>query len=200
MRVLVACEFSGVVRDAFRARGHDAVSCDLLPTEKPGPHIQGDVMAHLGEGWDLIIAHPECTKLTVAGNSTYGEGKPRYQERLDQCAWTKHFWDECKRNAKGVAFENPVSVLRRLGGFPKPQYVHPWQHGHPEQKKTALFLHGLPELVETRNVYAEMMLLPKNVRERVHYMAPSPLRWKLRSTTYAGIADAMAAQWGSLPV
>jgi hypothetical protein len=198
MRVLIACEFSGTVRDAFIARGHDAVSCDLLPTEKLGPHYQIDIMELLvkSEMWDLIIAHPDCTTLTVAGNSTYGEGKPRYAERLSACEWTKNLWELCKLKAKRVCFENPVGVLRRLAGMPKPTYVHPWQHGHPEQKKTCLFLHNLDALQPTNNVYEEMMLLPKNQRERLHYLPPSPLRWKIRSTTFPGIANAMADQWG----
>ena len=196
MRVLIACEYSGTVRDAFIARGHDAMSCDLLPTDREGPHHQGDVYDVLGQKWDLIIAHPPCTALTVAGNSTYGEGQPKYQARLDSVAWTVALWEKCKEVAPRVCFENPVGVLRRLGGMIKPQFVQPYQFGHLEQKKTGLFLHGLPDLVETDNVKEEMLTLPKNVRERMHYLPPSPDRWKIRSTTYRGIADAMAAQWG----
>ena len=199
MRVLVACEYSGTVRDAFIARGHDAVSCDLLPTDKPGPHHQGDVYAMLEqEFWDLIIAHPPCTALTVAGNSTYGEGQPKYAERLEAVDWTVKLWAAMKAASPRVCMENPVGVLRRLGNMHAPQFVQPYQFGHLEQKKTGLFLHGLPPLKPTNDVFAEMMLLPKNVRERLHYLPPSPDRWKIRSTTYQGIADAMAAQWGSL--
>ena len=196
MKVLVACEYSGTVRDAFIARGHDAISCDLLPTDATGPHHQGDVYDLLMERWDLIIAHPPCTALTVAGNSTYGECKPRYPERLEAAVWTEDLWENCKAVSNKVCFENPVGVLTRLTSMPKANYIQPYQFGHKEQKRTGLFLHNLPPLVPTDDVYTEMMLLPKNVRERLHYLPPSPDRWKLRSTTYQGIANAMAEQWG----
>lgn len=200
MRVAVLCEYSGVVRDAFIRNGHDAISCDLLPTDAAGPHHKGDVVEFLqgSDDFDLIIAHPPCTALTVAGNSTYGEGQPKYQERLDSVKWTVDFWNLCKKKAARVCMENPVGVLRRLGGMHAPQFVQPYQFGHPEQKKTGLFLHNLPELMETKNVYDEMMKLPKRERERLHYLPPSPDRWKIRSTTFKGIADAMASQWGIL--
>lgn len=198
MRVAVLCEYSGVVRDAFIARGHDAISCDLLPTDKPGPHYQGDALDMLEQRWDLIIAHPPCTALTVAGNSTYGEGQPKYNERLASVKWTVDFWNACKKSAKRVCMENPVGVLRRLGEMHAPQFIQPYQFGHMEQKKTGLFLHELPDLTPTNNVYDEMMTLPKNVRERLHYLPPSADRWKIRSTTFSGIADAMAEQWGQL--
>lgn len=195
MKVLIACEYSGVVRDAFIALGHDAISCDLLPTDSPGPHYQGDVFDMLNEKWDLIIAHPPCTALAVSGNAWYGEGQPKYDQRLESVEWTKKLWEACKAVSPKVCFENPVGVLVRLGGFVKPSYVQPYMFGHTEQKKTGLFLHGLPPLKETNNVYDEMMLLPKNQRERLHYLPPSKDRWKIRSTTYAGIAKAMASQW-----
>ena len=197
LKILIACEYSGRVRDAFTKLGHDVISCDLLPSDAPGKHYQGDVYDMLNEQWDLIIAHPPCTALTVAGNSTYGEGQPKYAERLESVAWTVALWEACKKVSPRVCFENPVGVLRRLGGMIKPQFVQPYMFGHMEQKKTGLFLHGLPELKETKNVFEEMMLLPKNVRERLHYLPPSPDRWKIRSTTYQGIADAMATQWGN---
>jgi len=201
MNVLVACEYSGTVRDAFIKHGHNAISCDLLPTDREGPHYQGDVydaLSHIGVKWDLIIAHPPCTALAVSGNAWYGEGQPKYQERLDSVEWTKRLWERCKKEAKHVCFENPVGVLPRLGGFPKPQYVQPWQFGHPEQKKTGLFLHNLPPLEETNNVCQDMMKLDKRERQRLHYLPPSEDRWKIRSTTFKGIADAMAEQWGNL--
>lgn len=197
MRVLVACEYSGTVRDAFVKHGHDAISCDLLPTDKVGAHYQGDVYDMLDQAWDLIIAHPPCTALTVAGNSTYGEGQPKYAERLAAVQWTVALWEAMKKASPRVCMENPVGVLRRLGGMHAPQFVQPYQFGHTEQKKTGLFLHGLPALRETNNVHDEMMKLPKNQRERLHYLPPSPDRWKIRSTTYQGIADAMADQWGN---
>jgi hypothetical protein len=200
MRVLIACEFSGIVRDAFIAKGHDAMSCDLLQTESPGPHHQGDIIEFLNRHdnghFDLIIAHPECTKLCVSGNAHYGEGQPKYNERLESVKWTREFWGYAKLVSDKVCFENPVGVLHRLGGLPKANYVQPYQFGHLEQKKTGLHLHNLEPLKEENNVYDEMMKLPKNIRERLHYLPPSKDRWKVRSKTYQGIANAMATQWG----
>lgn len=197
MKILVACEYSGTVRDAFIKRGHDAISCDLLPTDKPGPHIQGDCIPVIKQGWDIIIMHPPCTALTVAGNSTYGEGQPKYSERLKAVAWTVELWNLAKEHARiGVCMENPVGVLPRMGGIKPAHYVQPWMFGHMEQKKTGLWLDRLPPLVATNDVYEQMMLLPKRERERLHYLPPSPDRWKIRSATYQGIADAMAKQWG----
>ena len=202
MNILIACEYSGVVRDAFLEKGHNAISCDLLPTDVQGPHFQGDVIEFLNlfpDDWfDLIIAHPECTKLCVSGNAWYGEGKDKYNQRLESVEWTMMFWELAKSKAKRVCFENPVGILARLGGIPKANYIQPYQFGHKEQKKTGLHLHNLEPLKETRNVYEVMMLLPKRERERMHYLPPSPDRWKIRSTTYTGIAAAMAEQWGSL--
>ena len=199
MKILIACEFSGVVRNAFRKRGYNAWSCDLLPTDAdPTFHRQGDVYEMLDEQWDLIIAHPPCTALAVSGNAWYGECKPKYNERLDSVKWTKALWEACKKRAKRVCFENPVGVLTRLGGLPRPSYVQPHMFGHPEQKKTGLILHNLPPLTATNDVYEEMILLPDNERQRLHYLPPSKDRWKIRSTTFQGIADAMAEQWGSL--
>lgn len=200
MNVLIACEYSGVVRDAFNNKGHHAISCDLLPTDSPGRHRQGDIIEYLDKAepgyFDLIIAHPECTKLCVSGNAHYGESMPRYQERLDSVKWTMMFWELCKSKSDKVCFENPVGVLHRLGGMPKAIYVQPYQFGHLEQKKTGLHLHNLKPLVEEDNVYNEMMKLPKNQRERLHYLPPSKDRWKIRSTTFQGIAQGMANQWG----
>ena len=202
MKVLILCEYSGRSRDAMIARGHDAVSCDLLPTDVPGPHYQGDCFEMLspdtllGTRWDLIIAHPPCTALTVAGNSTYGEGMAKHHERHESAAWTEKLWNACKAVSPKVCFENPVGVLGRLTNMPKANYIQPYEHGHLEQKKTGLFLHGLDPITPTNDVYEEMMKLPKNVRERLHYLPPSPDRWKIRSTTYQGIANAFAEQWG----
>ena len=198
MKVLIGCEESGYLRSEFIRHGHDATSCDQLPSsDKSEQHHQGDVMRflRLTGGWDLIIMHPPCTALTVAGNAWYGEGQPKYQERLDSCIWTKRLWDRCLEVSPKVCFENPVGVLTRLAGFPKAHYVQPYWFGHKEQKKTGLFLHGLEPLVATNNVYDEMMLLPKRERERLHYLPPSKDRWKIRSTTFQGLADAMADQW-----
>jgi hypothetical protein len=199
MRVLVGCEYSGTVRDAFIRMGHEAMSCDLLPTDAPGPHYQGSLLDVLEDGWDIIIMHPPCTALTVAGNATYGEGQPKYQDRLEAVEWTVNLWYKACASARvGVAMENPVGVLPRMGRIHPAQYVQPWMFGHMEQKKTGLWLHRLPPLVETNNVYQQMMQLPKNQRERIHYLPPSPDRWKIRSTTFQGLADAMAAQWGKV--
>ncbi len=202
MRVLILCESSGQLRRRFYDAGHMVVSCDLLPCDDPkhtssAYHYEADAMElvkNLGE-WDLVVAHPPCTALTVAGNAHYGEGQPRYKERLDAAKWTRELWDECCKRSKRVAFENPVSVLTRLAGLPKATYVHPWQHGHKEQKKTAFHLHNLPPITETNNVYTEMMELPIRERQRIHYLPPSKDRWKVRSKTFSGIADAIVKQW-----
>ena len=197
MNVLVACEYSGTVRNAFRSRGHNAYSCDLLPSDDESPyHFHCDLYDVISREWDIIIAHPPCTALTVAGNGTYGEGMPKHSERILSAIWTKNLWDNMLSVCDKVCLENPVGVLRRLAGFHKPQYIQPYQFGHLEQKKTALFLNGLPELKETNNVYNEMMKLPKKERQKMFYMGPSKDRWKDRSKTYDGIAQAMAEQWG----
>ena len=199
MKILVACEFSGTVRDAFAKLGHDAMSCDLLDTDLPGNHHKGDILEYLNSVedyvFDLIIAHPECTKLCVSGNSTYGKGMPKHQLRIESAKWTEQFWNLCKTKAKRVAFENPVGVLSSMTNIPKPVFIQPYEFGHMEMKKTGLHLHNLPPLKPTDNVYNEMMQLPKNVRERLHYLPPGPNRWKERSRTYPGIALAMANQW-----
>jgi len=182
MRILVACEFSGVVREAFRARGHEAWSCDLLPTEIPGPHIQGDVLDVLGDGWDLMIAHPPCTHLAVSGARWFKEKRIEQDEAL---GFVRRLMDA---PVPKIALENPVSIISSRIRKPD-QIIQPWQFGHGETKATCLWLKGLP------------LLQPENVVEgrenRVHRMPPSADRWKLRSVTYTGIADAMAAQWGA---
>lgn len=199
MRVLVGCEESGKVRDAFIARGHDAVSCDLIPSRKTGSHLQKCVkLAIVEDGpWDVIILHPDCTKLAVSGNSTYGKGMIKHQERLESIEWTVDLFELASARVRiGVCLENPAGVLPRKR-MPKPQYIHPHKHGHKEQKKTGLWLYCLPPLKDTHDVTDEMVKLPKNQRERNHYMAPGPNRKRDRSETYQGIADAMAEQWGS---
>lgn len=183
MRVLVACEFSGTVRDAFIARGHDAVSCDLLPSERPGPHHQGDVLAILGDGWDLMVAHPPCTHLAVSGARHFAAKRAdgRQQAALDfvRALMASPIPRWC--------IENPVSVISSHVRRPD-QVIQPWQFGHGETKATCLWLHGLPKLAATSVVDGR--------HERVHRMSPSPERWRERSRTYQGVADAMAAQWG----
>ncbi len=202
MKVLVGCEESGTVTNAFRKRGHEAHSCDLLPTRgNPDWHYRqcvSEVVA--SQQWDLIILHPDCTAMSLAGNSTYGQGCPKHDQRLSQVDWTRALWDLAKSRSPRVALENPASVifppLRKAGAVV--QFVQPYEYGHPEQKKTGMALHGLPKLSPTADVYADMMRLPKNRRERIHYMPPGPHRKRDRSKTYQGIADAMANQWGSV--
>lgn len=181
MRVLVACEYSGAVRDAFRARGHDAVSCDLLPTDAPGPHYQGDVRDVLGDGWDLMVAHPPCTHLAVSGARWF---KHKQAEQAQALEFVRLL---LAAPIPRIALENPVSIISSRIRKPD-QVIQPWQYGHGETKATCLWLKNLP------------LLRPTDVVEgreaRIHRMPPSPDRWKLRSATFPGIAAAMADQWG----
>ncbi|MBA2707649.1 MAG: DNA cytosine methyltransferase [Gemmatimonadaceae bacterium] len=182
MRVLIACEFSGTVRDAFAARGHDAWSCDLLPTEKPGQHIHGDVLDVLGDGWDLMIAHPPCTHLAVSGARWFA-GKQA--EQADALAFVQALLNA---PIPHIALENPVSIISSRIRKPD-QIVQPWQFGHGETKSTCLWLQGLPKLEATNCVSGRVA--------RVHRMPPGPERWKERSRTYPGIARAMAEQFSA---
>jgi len=181
MKVLVACEYSGKVRDAFKAKGHDAWSCDLLPTDVEGQHIQGDVLDILDQGWDLMIAHPPCTHLAVSGARWF---KDKRKEQLEALEFVKALLNA---PIDKIALENPVSIISTKIRKPT-QIVQPWQHGHGETKATCLWLKGLPKLVPTDIVEGR--------EARVHKMPPSKDRWKLRSETYSGIAKAMAEQWG----
>lgn len=193
MRVLVGCEESQEVCKAFREKGHEAYSCDLLECSGGHPewHIHTDVFAAMSQGWDLIILHPPCTALAVSGNAWYGKGMPKNGERLKAINWTINLFDYAKSKSKRVAMENPVGVLPV-----KPcQYVQPWQFGHPESKKTGFWLHKLPPLKATNNVKDLFDSLPKNKRQRLHYLPPSADRAKIRSKTFPGIAKAMADQW-----
>lgn len=193
MRVLVACEYSGVVRDAFLKAGHYAISCDLLPCDSTasGDHYQGNVLDILDHGWDLMVAHPPCTHLAVSGAAWFAEKKASgvQDEALD---FVRTLLDA---PIPKIALENPVSIISTKIRKPS-QIVQPWMFGHMEQKATCLWLKGLPLLVPTNDVKAEMMKLPKSKRERLHYLPPSADRWKLRSQTFQGLADAMASQWG----
>lgn len=191
MRVLIACEYSGAVRDAFIALGHEAMSCDLLPTDSPGPHYQGDVRDVLDYPWDLMIAHPPCTDLAVSGAAWFEKKRMVGAQQ----ASASFFMMLSKADIPRIAIENPVCVMSSLWRKPD-QVIQPWMFGHTEQKATCLWLKGLPLLTPTNDVKEEMMLLPKNQRERLHYLPPSPDRWKIRSQTYNGIAQAMAEQWG----
>ena len=198
MRVLVACEFSGIVRDAFIAAGHDAVSCDLLPTERPGPHIQGDVIALLdNESFDLIIAHPPCTYLANSGVRWLygGKGTVRDPERwLNTYEAARFFRTLLYADCDRVAVENPIMHRygREIIGRGPNQIIQPWMFGHPETKATCIWLKGLPPLTPTNIVDGR--------EPRVHHASPGPDRWKERSRTLPGIAAAMADQWGALSV
>jgi hypothetical protein len=180
MRVLVACEYSGTVRDAFIAAGHEALSCDLLPTDNPGPHYQGDVRDVLNDGWDLMIAHPPCTHLAVSGARWFKDKQAEQAEALD---FVRLLLDA---PIDRIALENPVSVISSRIRKPD-QIIQPWQFGHGETKATCLWLKGLPKLTPTEIVDGR--------EARVHKLPPSADRWKIRSTTYPGIAAAMAKQW-----
>jgi len=181
LRVLVACEYSGRVRDAFRARGHEAMSCDLLPTEKEGPHYEGRVEDVIDDGWDLMIAHPPCTHLAVSGSRWFKEKRKEQEEALDFVRMLM------EARIEKIAIENPISVISTRIRKPD-QIVQPWWFGHGETKATCLWLKGLEKLVATNVVDGR--------EARVHRMSPGPNRWKERSRTYEGIAKAMAEQWG----
>jgi hypothetical protein len=190
MRVLVACEFSGRVRDAFIALGHDAVSCDLLPTEAPGPHIQGDVLPLLRKPWDLVIAHPPCTRLCHSGVRWLAE-----RDLWDDMRAGAAFFLECLRaNAELVAVENPVmhKYAREIVGSGPSFTVQPWQFGDDFKKRTCFWTRGdLPALMPTSDLDGSTAVA------EVHLASPGPDRWRKRSRTYPGIANAMAAQWGA---
>lgn len=191
MKVLVACEYSGKVREAFRKLGHDAWSCDLLPSDDDSPyHIQGDVLDILGDGWDLMVAHPPCTHLAVSGAAHFHK---KLKEQREAIQFVRKLLNA---PIDHIALENPVSVISSYIR-PADQTIHPWQFGHPEQKSTCLWLKNLPLLYPTKVVREYMLTLPVNERERTRYAPPSKDRWKLRSETFQGIADAMASQWGT---
>jgi hypothetical protein len=198
VRVLVACEESGVVRDAFARMGWDAWSNDLQPARRGGQHIQKDCVAAMTDNgpWDIIIFHPPCTALSVSGNRHYGVGKPKHHERLASIEWTCRAWWNAKRMARiGACLENPASVVWTHIVADNLQWIQPYMFGHPEQKKTGLALDRLPRLKATNDVQLEMHCLPRSVTERVHRMAPSPTRTRDRSETYSGVAEAMSTQW-----
>jgi len=185
MKVLIACEYSGTVRDAFTELGHEAMSCDLLPSEKQGHHYEGDVQDVLDYPWDLMIAHPPCTHLSVSGARHFKE------KQLDgrQQSAVSFFMRLAKADIPMIAVENPVCVMSSLWRKPD-QIIHPWQYGHGETKSTCLWLKGLPDLTPTEIVEGR--------EARIHRLPPSEERWKIRSETYLGIAKAMASQWGNV--
>lgn len=183
MKVLIACEYSGAVRDAFLTKGHEAMSCDLLPTDSPGPHYQGDVRDVLSYPWDLMIAHPPCTHLSVSGARHFAD------KRMDgrQQAAVSFFMMLARADVPMIAVENPVCIMSSMWRKPD-QVIQPWQFGHGETKATCLWLKGLPLLEATDIVEGR--------ENRIRRMPPSVDRWKERSKTFAGIAAAMADQWG----
>ena len=194
MNILIACEYSGTVRDAFARQGHNAVSCALLPSDTDGHHVIGDIRDLLNGEWDMLIAFPPCTHLAVSGARWFPEKRAdgRQQEGID------FFMDMVNAPIDRIAIENPIGIMS--SHYRKPnQIIQPWMFGHLEQKSTCLWLKNLPTLESTDNVLEAMMDLPKNKRERLHYLPPSEDRWKLRSKTFQGIAEAMADQWGNLP-
>lgn len=187
MRVLVACEYSGIVRDAFRRAGHDAMSCDLLPSETPGLHYQGDVMDLITDplitrNIDLMIAHPPCTHLAVSGTRWF---KDKQREQAEALQFVRDLMDA---PIPHIAIENPISIISSRIRKPD-QIIQPWQFGHGETKATCLWLKNLPPLTPTDVVEGR--------EARIHKMPPGPDRWKERSRTFTGIADAFASQWGA---
>lgn len=205
MRVLVACEFSGAVRDAFIGGGHDAMSCDLLPNETPGPHYQGSVMDILDNGWDLMVAHPPCTYLTLTGNKWF---RPEFAERFptrqqDRADAIEFFMALVNAPIPKIAIENPIGIMSSRYRKPN-QIIQPWQYGHETTKATCLWLKGLPNLVPTNVVSKGEVVVSKsgNRMSRWYYetsMLPlkNGIRAKARSVTFQGIADAIADQWGA---
>ena len=191
LMVLVACEFSGTVREAFNKLGHDAWSCYLLPTDVEGQHIQGDVLEILNnQDWDLVIAHPPCTHLTVSNAKNWAELQANGKQQAAIDFVEAIYFSDCPH----ICVENPVGALSTKSRLGKAtQYIQPYEFGHPEQKKTGLWLKGLPKLKGTK--FIDVSGLPKKEVQRLHYLGPSKDRWKLRSTTYKGIAEAMATQF-----
>lgn len=181
MKVLVACEFSGVVRDAFSSNGHEAWSCDILDSETEGNHIKGDVLDVLDNGWDLMIAHPPCTHLAVSGARWFKDKQDEQKEAID------FFMKLANAPIDKICIENPVCIMSSRWRKPD-QTIQPWMFGHGEVKRTCFWLKNLPKLNATNVVEGR--------EARVHLMPESKKRWKERSRTYQGIADAMANQWG----
>ena len=203
MKILVACEYSGAVRDEFIAKGHDAMSCDILPTDVPGPHYQGDVKDILSDNWDMIVAHPPCTYLTVTGNRWFNiekYGDKARQRHLDREEAIEFFMLFANANCDKIAIENPVGIISTRWRKPD-QIINPYQFGDPFEKKTCLWLKGLPKLEPTnivkpppRTKYKSGKTMPSWYADAVSL--PKAERSKLRSKTFPGIAKAIADQWG----
>ena len=198
MKVLIACEYSGTVRDAFIAKGHEAMSCDILPTDVEGPHYQGDVLDIINNGWDLMVAHPPCTYLSVSGIHWTTRGLRDSKLTEDALAFVKQLMDA---PINRICIENPVSIISSR--FRKPdQSVNPYHFGHDASKKTCLWLKNLPLLTPTNFIEPRMVNGKKRWGNQTdsgqNKLPPSKDRWKIRSATYQGIANAMANQWGTL--
>ena len=190
MKVLIACEYSGAVRDAFINNGHDAMSCDLLPTDVPGNHYHGDVFDVINDGWDLMIAHPPCTHLAVSGARWF---KDKVKEQAESLEFVRRLMDA---PIDKIAIENPISIISSRIRKPE-QIIQPWMFGHPEAKATCLWLKGLPTLSATDVLTKpECGYWSNQTPSGQNKLGPSKDRWKERSKTYQGIADAMANQWG----
>jgi hypothetical protein len=192
MKVLIACEYSGAVRDAFINNGHNAMSCDLLPTDVDGPHYQGDVFDVINDGWDLMIAHPPCTHLAVSGARWF---KDKVKEQAESLEFVRRLMDA---PIDRIAIENPISIISSRIRKPE-QIIQPWMFGHPEAKATCLWLKGLPTLSATDVLTKpECGYWSNQTPSGQNKLGPSKDRWKERSKTYQGIAIAMANQWGTL--
>jgi hypothetical protein len=198
MKILIACEYSGRVRDAFIARGHDAMSCDILPTDVPGPHYLGDVRDILNDGWDMMIARPPCTYLSVSGMHWTTRGLRDKQLTEDALKFVRLLLDA---PIPRIALENPISVISSRIRKPD-QIITPYQFGHDASKKTCLWLKNLPPLTPTQIIEPRIVDGKKRWGNQTdsgqNKLGPSDDRWKIRSETYAGIANAMAEQWGAL--
>jgi len=202
MKVLVACEYSGTVRDAFISMGHEAMSCDLLPTDVPGPHYQGDVFDIINQGWDMMIAHPPCTYLCVSGLHWNKRVEGRDAKTDEALEFVKKLLDA---PIQRIALENPVGCISKRIRKPE-QIIQPYEYGDDAAKKTCLWLKNLPKLRPTDRVRGRKVKTPSGkIVERWSNQCdnfgqdktpPSPDRWKIRSKTWQGIADAMASQWG----
>ena len=216
MKILVACEFSGTVRDAFIEKGHDAVSCDLLPTDKPGPHYQGDVFDIINEGWDMMIAFPPCTYLTVTGNKWFYHPEDKHlpieerrphpkfpNRRADREDAVGFFMALASADIDKIAIENPIGIMSSRWRKPD-QIIQPWQFGHEASKATCLWLKGLPLLTPTDIVGRGEFMEYKSGKRCSKWYAdaakhPPAMRAKIRSKTFDGIAEAMSEQWSCLP-
>ncbi len=197
LRILVACEFSGIVRDEFKKRGHDATSCDLLDTEFPGKHYKGDVFDIINDGWDMMIAHPPCQFLTITANRVFKNNPERWKKRLDAMLFV---YDLMNASVDKICIENPKGVISSHIRKPD-QYIQPYEHGHKDSKMTGLWLKNLPLLKPTKKVNPEWVYTKSGSNKRMsktHWNTPSTNNSRnaqVRSITYLGIAKAMAAQW-----